>query len=391
MPIFRYKGYARDGSAESGVIEADGRADAIRVLKQKDVYPNALIREGRNGARFSLSKRGLDASALAKLTRQFSVLLSSGVPMVEAVRTLTEQESGYARYVLVEIRERISAGAGLSRALEDFPDVFPEFYVNMVSAGESCGSLDLVLERLSDFLETQDQLKADVRAASVYPAVMLGVGMVVMFFIFSFVVPKITKIFEDSSRELPFITIILIKIAHVFQHYWWLIGILLIAGYLGIRRFITRKARTVGAMLMRVPLLRALYVSRFLRTAGFLLSSGVPMLRALRLASRSIGNTYLSAHVEAAEKEVAEGVSLSAALSAFPPIVRQIVSTGEKTGTLPEMLQRAARMYENEFRLGVKKSLSAFEPALIILMGLLVGFIVFAVLLPIFELNQLIK
>jgi general secretion pathway protein F len=220
---------------------------------------------------------------------------------------------------------------------------------------------------------------------------MLGVGMVVMFFIFSFVVPKITKIFEDSSRELPFITVILIKTAHVFQHYWWLIGILLITGYFGTMRFIRRKALIVGAMLMRVPLLRALYVSRFLRTAGFLLSSGVPMLRALRLASRSIGNAYLAAHVEAAEGEVAGGVSLAAALSAFPPIVRQIVSTGEKTGTLPEMLERAAQMYENEFRLGVKKSLSAFEPALIILMGLLVGFIVFAVLLPIFELNQLIK
>ncbi|KWT92671.1 type II secretion system F family protein [Candidatus Magnetominusculus xianensis] len=391
MPVFKYKGYAQDGSPSSGVIEADGKADALRLLKYKQIYPNEIMRETQHSAGFSLFRR-LDAAALSKLTRQFSVLLSSGVPMVESVRTLIEQENtGHARYVLIGLKERISAGAGLSRAMEDFPDVFPEFYISMVNAGEGSGCLDTVLERLSDFLETQEQLKADVRAASVYPTVMVCVGAIVLFFIFSFVVPKLTKVFEDSATELPLITTILIQITHVFQHYWWLIGGVVMGGWLYLRRVIKSNGRYFGALLMRVPLLRALYVSRFLTTAGFLLSSGVPMLRALRLASRSIGNTFLAGHVEAAEKDVAEGISLSAALSAFPPIVRQIVSTGEKTGTLPEMLGRAARMYEDEFRLGVKKTISALEPALIIMMGLIVGFIVFAVLLPVFELNQLIK
>ncbi|MBF0564922.1 MAG: type II secretion system F family protein [Nitrospirae bacterium] len=416
MPTFQYSGYTPDGSRDSGTLEADSVNDCIRILKLKKIYPKEVRREGeasddpmstgigaatRNGADTATRKgngaslrRGFSNSGqqgVSVMTRQLSILMSAGVPLVDAVKTLTSQQKGRLRGVLVRLRERLAAGASLSRAMEDFPDIFPEFYVNMVGAGEAGGSLDVVLENLADFLETQEELKSSVRAATVYPAIMLSVAALVLVFVFVFVVPKITRIFEESSRALPFVTVVLIWISKLFQHYWWALGIAAIAAYSLLKNLIMRHPVYVGLLLNRVPLLNALYLSRFLRMAGFLLSSGVPVLKTMRLASKTIGNRYLEEHIVAAEANVAEGMPLSTALSVLPPVVMQIVATGEKTGTLPKMLLKAATAFENDFQRGVKKGLTMLEPMMVLIMGLIVGFIVFSVLLPIFELNQIIK
>lgn len=373
----------------SGAIEAEGPGDAQRLLKQRAIYPGTITEElSRKRPLFTL---GANEEKTAAVTRQLAILLLCGVPIVESVRTLSEQQGGAMRTVLVNIRERLAGGSSLSRALEDFPDLFPEFYISMVHAGETSGTLAEVLDRLADFLETGQELKARVKSASMYPLLMLMVGGGVLFFVFTFVVPKITKIFTDSHKALPLSTQVLIGIAGLFQHYWWLIAILAAVAVYGIKLLIRKKGVLVGALLYRIPVLSLLYVSRFMRTVGFLLASGVPMLKALILSAKAVGNRYLEALIMEAQQKVAEGTSLSASLPFFPPVVRQIIATGEKGGRLSEMLLRAAETFEKDFQIRVKRYLTLLEPVMILVMGLIVGFIVFSVLLPIFELNQIIK
>ncbi|MBF0345549.1 MAG: type II secretion system F family protein [Nitrospirae bacterium] len=389
MPIFRYNAYRSDGSKETGSINAESHSDCLRLLRHRSLYPSDIKEEGHAApGRFSLAKKSVNLSVI---TRQLSVLLSSGIPIVEGIKTLTEQQKGYARALLADIRDKLIAGASLSKAMADYPNVFADFYINMISAAETSGNLDVVLNNLAEFLESQDELRAKVRAAAVYPMIMLGVGSVVLLFIFMFVVPKITKIFEDSRQALPFITVILVWVTHVIERYWWALGMFGGVVWFALRFFVLRNRLLLGAMLNKVSVLNALYLSRFLRIAGFLLNGGIPVLMTLRLAAGSIGNLYLQRHVLDAEKVVAEGVELSTALRQFPPLVRQIIATGEKTGTLADMLIKAAQSYENEFHMQVKRLLTMLEPALLLLMGLIVGFIVFAVMLPIFELNQIIR
>ncbi|MBF0608714.1 MAG: type II secretion system F family protein [Candidatus Magnetobacterium sp. LHC-1] len=387
--IFRYSAYRTDGSKETGTINAENHADCLRLLRQRNLYPSDIAEENRiSSGRLSRGKRVVNLSVI---TRQLSVLLSSGIPIVEAIRTLSEQQRGYGREVLADIRDKLMAGMSLCRAMAGYPDVFADFYVNMIGAAETGGNLDVVLEHLAQFLETQEELRARVRAASVYPMIMLGVGAVALLFIFMFVVPKITKIFEDSRQALPFVTVVLLWVSNVVGRYWWALIALVVGGWWALRVFVARNRMLVGVMLNKVPVLNALYLSRFLRISGFLLNGGIPVLATLKLAAGSIGNAYLQHHIMEAEREIAEGVDISGALTLLPPLVRQIIATGEKTGTLPDMLLKAAQGYENEFHMQVKRLLTMLEPALLLLMGLIVGFIVFAVMLPIFELNQIVK
>ncbi|KJU82014.1 general secretion pathway protein F [Candidatus Magnetobacterium bavaricum] len=387
--IFRYSAYRTDGSKETGTVNAENHSDCIRILRQRSLYPSDITEEAHTSSgRLSYAKRSVNLNVI---TRQLSVLLSSGIPIIEAIRTLSEQQRGYGRELLSDIRDKIMAGMSLSQAMSAYPNVFAEFYINMIGAAETGGNLDAVLEHLADFLETQEELRARVRAASVYPMIMLGVGSVVLLFIFMFVVPKITKIFEDSRQALPFITVVLLWCSHVVGRYWWALIALAVGGWWTLKVFVLRNRILVGVMLNKVPVLNALYLSRFLRISGFLLNGGIPVLTTLKLAAGSIGNAYLQHHIMEAEREIAEGVELSSALTLLPPLVRQIIATGEKTGTLADMLLKAAKGYENEFHMQVKRLLTMLEPILLLAMGLIVGFIVFAVMLPIFELNQIVK
>ncbi len=293
--------------------------------------------------------------------------------------------------VLVAMRERVSSGLPLSRAMEDFSDIFPDYYINMVSAGETGGRLDSILERLSHFLESQEDIKTQIRNASIYPLFLSLVGMAVLFFVFLFVVPKITKIFADSEAALPLITVILIEVSRLLQSFWWLFFAIVIFLWYGVKLFIKKKSALYGSILYRVPLLKTLYMARFLRITGFLLQGGVPVLRALQLSAKSAGNRFIEEYLLETERNVAEGASLSTSIGIFPPVVKQIVSTGERGGNLAETMLKAAGAYEKEFAMSVRRYLSMIEPVMILIMGLIIAFIVFAVLLPIFELNQLIQ
>ena len=391
MPIFQYKGYRPDGSEVAGTIEAASQKEAALRLKESGLYPRNVAGASEK-RRFSLFNRH-DATLLPSVTRQLSTLISSGVPLLEALRSLSDEQKGFWKTMLVDIRERIAGGSGLSKALEEYPKIFPEFYVNMVAAGEASGNLDNILTRIADFLEAQDNLKSKVRTSMVYPVFMICISFIVLSFLFAFVMPKITRIYKDTQSALPLLTVVLIWVSEIFQRYWWLLIGLLLGGLYSLRELREKKRVFLDRMILRIPgnILQSLYFGRFARTLGFLLEGGLPMLSSLELSAKSIGNKVIEQSVLESGKRVSEGARLSASLDGFPPVLLQLISTGERSGQLVEVLKNAARSYEEEFSRRVDKALSLLEPVMILCMGFLVGLIVLAVLLPIFQLNQLIK
>ncbi len=391
MPVFQYNGYRADGSEVAGTIEANSRKEAARRLRESGLHPHRV-----NETAYQAGKgffRRADPNFLPSATRQLSTLLASGVTLMDALSAIADENRGFRKNLLVGVKENVAAGARFSKAIAGYGTIFPEFYVHMVAAGEVSGTLDKVLARLADFLEAQSGLKAKVRTSMVYPVFMVCIGFIVLSFLFTFVIPKITRIFADTEAALPFLTVALIVISDMFQSYWWaLIGILL-GGIFVLNKLKEKNKMLIDRLMMRLPgrVVQSLYFARFTRTLSFLLEGGLPVLRALELSAKSIGNAMLEKMVIDAAGRVAEGARLAASLEGFPPVLLQLVSTGERSGQLAGVLKNAADSYEQEFTRRVQKSLAFLEPAMILAMGLIVGLIVLAVLLPIFQLNQLIK
>jgi len=391
MPIFQYRGYALDGTEVHGSVEAAGLHDAIAQVKAQKILPtNFMEATGRKKKRL-FSER--DETFLPNMTRQLSILISSGVPLMEALHSVADEYQGYYREVLMAIKERLSGGASFYRVLQDYGQVFSDYYVHMVQAGEASGTLDTVLIKLADFLEHQGRVRGKIRSAMIYPILMMGVSIVVLSFLFTFVIPKIVRIFADAKGTLPFITVMLIVISNVFMKYWWAILGILVVVFWNARQYLRRHRETVDRFLIKLPgnILQNLYYARFARAMEVLLGAGLPVLTVLKLAAQSIGNRALEADVLRAAEKVAEGQALASSLKGFPPVFVQLVATGEKTGRLADTMKRAALSYEEEFSRKVDGAVSIFEPAMIIAMSLVVSFIVLAVLLPIFQMNQLVK
>lgn len=389
MPIFKFSGYRGDGSTRKGTIEADGIKDAIMKLKQDGI----LAREVRAVSPSTERRlfRGGRRERLSQITRQLSVLLAAEVPLSEGLKSLAEENTGYWRALIIGLRDAIASGASLSRAMEEHPEVFPEFYVRMVHAGETGGMLDDVLMKLADFLEKDIAIRSKVSHAMVYPLFMLSIGIIVLSFIFTFVVPKIVVIFASAKASLPFITQVLIFISTVFNSYWWLLVAMAIGAYVLLRRMRRVNPEKFDEFALKIPVTRSLLVARFTRVFGFLLSGGVPLLKSLDLAGKSTGNAVMQKSFTQASKKITEGTGISASLTGLPPVLRQMIATGERTGRLHELLERAADAYEEDFSKRVQTMLAFLEPSMIVIMGLIVGFIVFAVLLPLFQMNQLIR
>jgi general secretion pathway protein F len=391
MPIFKYRGYKHDGTEIEGAIEADGQRDAVTKIKAVGVFPKEV-----NEA-FFFKKKILTwnrlPSLLPDITRNLSTLLSSGVPLIDAVDAIASEQKGQWKGIFIDIKDRLSSGATLARATEAYPAVFPEFYTGMVSAGENSGKLTEVLSKLADFLDSQTTIKNKIQTALVYPLFMAFVSIFILMFLFVFVVPKITAIFEGTSTALPLITVILIWISTVLYKFWWIILLLLAAAALLFKRLRETKKEKIDALMLKSPfgILQSLYLSRFSMSMSFLLSGGLPILNAMQLSSTAIGNAVLKNRIMDAENLVSQGAKLSTSLQGFSSTFLQMVSTGEESGQLAEVLKRAAVSYEAEFDRKLQRVIGLLEPALILFMGLIVGFIVVAVLLPIFELNQLVK
>ncbi len=391
MPVFKYRGYNQNGSSSEGVIEADGQKDASIKLKLKGIFPREITESLPSGKNFFSKK--FSPLTLANITRRLSTLLSSGVPLIEAISALSSEQKGEWRNILTDLKDRLAGGSSFARAMESYPAIFPDFYTGMIAAGESSGKLTEVLLKLSDYLESELNIKSKITTALVYPAFMAFVSISIVLFLFTFVIPKITKIFEETSVSLPFVTIILIWISSALKNFWWLL-LALAAGAVVLFRKIKRTNRAfIDSMLLKEPtgILTGLYMLRFSMTMGFLLSGGLPIMKAMQLTSRATGNIVLENKIMAAQNRVSQGARLSSSLEGFPPTLLQIISTGEQTGKLPEVLQKTAESYESEFDRKLQRAISLLEPVLILVMGLVVGFIVVSVLLPIFEMNQVMK
>jgi general secretion pathway protein F len=391
MPIFKYHGYRDDGSEIKGSIEADGQKDAALRIKATGIFPKTIT-ESSFFKKKLLTWKPLHYY-LPEITRSLATMLSSGVPLIEAVGASADEQKGQWRGILIDIKERLSSGATLARATQVYPAIFPEFFTSIVSAGENSGRLPEVLSKLADFLEAQATLKNKVQTSLIYPLFMGFVSVIILSFLFIFVVPKITKIFEETSAALPVITVLLIWVSNMFHRFWWLLLMLTAGGVVLYRWLNNNRKEIIDAVLLRLPFkaLQSLYTARFAMTMSFLLSGGVPILGALRLSAKATGNTVLENKIIAAHNRVSQGAKLSASLEGFSHAFLQILSTGEKSGQLAEVLEKAAISYEKEFDKKLQRAVGLLEPLLILLMGIVVGFIVVAILLPIFELNQLIK
>lgn len=403
MQTFRYSAYRAGGAAKAGTVEAESLSDARLKLKNEGLFPKEIVpldEAAKGGSRWRIRK-GVPQPELALATRRLATLLASSVPVYEAISALYDQERpGELRTILGRVRERIKEGSGLAKALGGEPHVFSDSYIAMVAAGEASGALEKVLERLADFLEDQATIRSRVSTALAYPILMMVVGSGVMLFLLAFVVPKIVMVFEQNRASLPLITVMLLVVSHFMQKWWWTLVIAACASALAFDRlrgkpgFRDRLDRLWLKLPLAGPLVQKLALARLGRVLSLLLSSGVPMIRALEIASEVVANRAFRAALDQVKLEIIEGGRLSASLAKsnlFPPLLVHMIAVGEKGGELEQMLNRAGSAFEKEFETAVTRGMALLEPLLVLGMGLAVGTVVVAVLLPIFQLNQLIK
>ncbi len=406
MPVFEYKGVNAAGKNVAGVLDGDGmkavrarlRKDGIVVL---DIRETSSARAGRSRGPSSSPAGRVRGADLANATRQLATLLSSGLPLMEALNVLVEQEERQGlKRALSAIRDSVREGSSLADALKANTKVFSPLYCNMVAAGEASGTLEITLSRLADFQEEQARFRGRLTAALAYPALMTLIGSGVLFFLFSFVLPRVVGLFEDSKQQLPFITVLLLTMVHVVSRYWWLILAALGAAVYYGRKYVGTAAgkEKLDTWLLKMPLfgtlIRMIAVSRFTRTLGTLLKNGVPTLTALDIVQNVIGNTVLAEAVRKARENVREGESIADPLrrsGLFPPVVVQMVAVGERSGELETMLLRVSDSFDRTVETRITALMSLVEPAIILVMGIVVGFIVIAILLPILQMSAGIR
>ncbi|MBZ0220488.1 MAG: type II secretion system F family protein [Candidatus Methylomirabilis sp.] len=396
MATYRYRAYDNRGKLASGKMEASGRNDALQRLKGLGLHP-VEVKEAEAAGK----GRKVPTGDLALATRQLSTLLASGTSLTEALSVLTgNMDNERLKTVFGDIREAVTGGSSLSGALLRHPHIFSPFYRGLVASGEASGSLERVLPRLAAELESRARLITEMRAALAYPLLMLLVGAGVLAFLFVFVIPKITRIFEDTGGSLPFITVLLIRTAELISGYWPVFIAFGVAAYFGVRRTSKsgRGRERIENLALDLPfagkLIALFYLSAFTRTLGSLLAGGIQLLKALEITKEVVGHTAFRKAIDEAASDCAGGMALSTSLAKcgrIPPLVIHMIKVGEKSGSLDDMLLRAAEGYEAELQAGIKKTMSLIEPALILAMGAVVGFIVLTILLPIFELNQVIR
>jgi general secretion pathway protein F len=374
----------------------------MQKLQEQQIYPTELYESAAEQAeralkKFSLRRRVAPAE-LSAATRQMATLLGAGLPLDEVLQTVSEQsEQTVLGDALRGIREEVMQGESLCRALAMHTRIFPNVFINMIQVGESSGTLDKVLHRLADFLDDQAKIRSKVKAALAYPVLMTLVGVGVLVFMFIFVVPKITGMLAEMEIALPWPTKMLIGLSDGLAAWWWLLLLTLVAVILGLMRYHrSDKGRLrIDRLLLRLPLYGKLHLlsvtAWFSRTLATLLQSGVPLLRALDISSELLKNRILRVAIEDVRKQVQEGGSMARALKekgVFPPMLAQIAAAGEKSGELETMLLRVAETYEHQTDMAITGFLSLLEPLLILVMGTVVGFVVLAILLPIFEASQ---
>lgn len=408
MPVYEYTALDAKGKTKSGIIDADGASAARQKLRSSGIFPVSIsetqeIEEIKAPRTLDLSRffTRVKPAEIAMMTRQLATLISAGFPLVSALDALLPQtkSKGFKR-ILAKTKDTIVEGNSFAQALSQYPGTFSPLYVNMVRAGETSGTLEIVLDRLADITEKQEDLKNRIQTALAYPIFMCIIGILVLFVLLTYIVPSIISIFSEMNQVLPTPTRILIFLSSFFRSYWWIIMGALVAVVVSLNqaRKIEKGRYWFDKTLLSLPifgvLAQKLAVARFTRTLGSLLENGVSMLIALEIVKNIAGNKLISETVENAASEVGKGQGLAAALSegqTFPQLSIQMIQVGEQSGELEAMLNKVADVFEKEVENSVMRLTSYLEPVMILVMGCIVGFIVLSICLPIFEMNQLIR
>ncbi len=405
MPVFEYRALSEAGRSVEGLKEADTPKSLRALLRREGLYLTEVV--GQQQAQAASPevnvKRWLGgrvkSSDVAIMTRQLAVLVGAGVVLVEALTALVEQvEHERLKRVLSSVKQRVNEGSSLADAMAAHPRVFSTLYVNMIRAGESSGALEVVLVRLADFTESQARLRSKIIGTLTYPAAMMVIGTGIMGILFTVVIPKITKVFEDTKVTLPWTTRFLIGSSTFIHDWWWAMLLLAGLGVYGLLRWLRTPAGRDrwDVWVLGLPifggLIRQIAIARFTRTLSTLLKSGVPLLTSMDIVKNIVGNTRLATVIEQSRESIKEGESIAAPLKRsgeFPPLVYHMVAIGERSGELEEMLKNVADAYDSQVETKIGALTSLLEPIMIVVMGAAVAFIVFSILMPILQINTL--
>ncbi len=406
MGAFEYIALDDSGKEKKGVLEGDTARQVRQQLRDQGWVPLDVSESSERASRSGSGqekvriRRGVSATDLALITRQLATLVRAGLPLEETLQAAAQQtEKARLQSMLLAVRSRVMEGHTLATGLGDFPHVFPEIYRTTVSAGEQSGHLEVVLERLADYTENRQQMQSKIQLALFYPALLTLVAVGVVIGLMTFVVPQVVQVFDNIGQELPGLTRTLIAMSDFLRNYGLLMLVLLGLAGGGLAWLLKKEGpkRRFHEILLRLPLIgrleRGVNAGRFARTFSIVTASGVPVLDGLRIASEVMSNLPMRESVEEATRKVREGASIYAALDKsgyFPPMMVHLIASGEASGKLEEMLERAATNQEREIETLISAVMGLFEPILILVMGAVVLIIVLAILLPIFNLNQLV-
>lgn len=403
MPNFNYTAIDGQGNETTGILSADSNAQAIEMLKGNGLYPTQVVEEGMRakGKKGKRSKRvkvrtggSIKTKTLMIFTRQLATLIDSGLPLLRSLTVLAKQEPNpVLKATINTLADSVQSGSTFSESLAAHPKIFNKLYINMVKAGELGGVLEVVLNRLAEYQEKAQKLKNKIVSAMVYPTIVMFIAVAIMAFLMLFIVPKFKTIFDEmlGGAQLPMLTQMVTGFSSKFAEYWWAVLLALIVIFLLYKVIASTKAGrlAIDNFKLRMPLFgnvqRKSAISRFARTLGTLVTSGVPILQALNITRDTAGNVVISNAIDRVHESVKEGESIVAPLEAsrvFPPMVISMVDVGEETGQLPEMLLKIADVYDDEVDNAVAALTSMLEPIMIVMLALVVGTIVLALFLP---------
>src|SRR4051795_9359252 len=394
MPTFEWKG-SRAGTMQSGVLNADSKEAANEILRRQRIEAPSIKEKGKEIA-FPKFGGGVAPQLVAIFTRQFSVMIDAGLPLVQCLEILaSQQENKTFKRALIQIRQDVESGSNLADAMRKHPKIFSDLFTNMVAAGEAGGILDTILQRLATYIEKAVKLNSQVKSAMIYPVAVISIAVIVVTIILWKVIPVFASLFAGLGAELPMPTVIVIHLSHFIGDFWWLIAIVIASTIYALRRYheTEKGKRVIDGTVLKMPILgilmRKIAVARFCRTLSTLTSSGVPILDGLTITAKTAGNSIVEDAIMATRKSVEEGKTISEPLGdtdVFPSMVIQMIAVGEQTGALDTMLSKIADFYEDEFDPAVAGLINLLEPLLIAFLGVAIGGIVIAMYMPMFTL-----
>jgi type IV pilus assembly protein PilC len=395
MPSFEWKGRTRGGQAQEGTLLADSRDAAVAVLRRQQIQILNIRERGREIPLLPKAPRKVSRKRLAIFTRQFSVMLDAGLPLVQCLEILgAQEENRNFQTIINQVRGDVEAGSSIADAMRKHPKAFDNLYVNMVAAGEAGGILDIILQRLSTYIEKAVKLNSQVKSALIYPTAVIVIAAGVVFIILWKVIPVFAQLFSGLGGEMPFLTRMVIGASNFVGRYFIFIFGVLFAAFIAVQRYhkTYRGRRVIDGAMLKIPiigmLLRKIAVARFCRTLATLTASGVPILDGLEITAKTSGNAIIEDAVMAVRKSVEEGKTISEPLAetkVFPPMVVQMINVGEQTGALDQMLSKIADFYEDEVDTAVSGLMKLIEPLMITVLGAVIGTIVAAMYLPLYS------